>query len=366
MRNIIIKFWRGESEYWRWILFLPLFCLSKLYGLCLLIRNSFYRWGVLKIDEVPIPVLAIGNITVGGTGKTPLVERLAFRLKEAGFNPGIITRGYKRSRQGTFCIDRNNDTAIEVGDEALMLARKTKIPVVVGTRRSRAIVEAMKKCSVDLAILDDGFQVRNIRKNVEVVVVKGGERNKSTELLPLGPCREPIGRLRDADAILINNDSVYPETGSLLRGIPTFKMTYRPVHLYNMKHNLITHYNILTGKKVLAFAGLGDNRSFFDLLRSLGARVVREVSFQDHYAYRAQDIEKISSFSDANLVVTTEKDAVKLFGMTIPDNLFYLSIEVNIEGEQELVDVILRKIESSGLTLPGLSAGKRVHKYWAN
>jgi tetraacyldisaccharide 4'-kinase len=366
MRNVIIKIWQDESEYGKWFLLLPLFCISRLYRFCLLIRNSLYDWGVLKTDEVSIPVLAIGNITVGGTGKTPLVEKLAFRLKEMGFNPGIITRGYKRTRQGTFCIDRNNDKATEVGDEALMLARKTKIPVVVGTRRALAVVEAMRKCSVDLAILDDGFQVRNIRKNVEIVVVKGGERNKSTDLFPLGPCREPMGRLRDADAVLLNNGSIGPEIADLLEGIPTFKMSYRPVHLYNMKHNLITHYNTLNGKKVLAFSGLGDNMSFFELLRSLGAHLVREFSFQDHHVYRVEDIEKISSFHDVNLIVTTEKDAVKISEMTIPDNLFYLSIEVNIENEKELIEVILKKIEFSGLTLPRLGTGNQIQKYWAN
>jgi tetraacyldisaccharide 4'-kinase len=366
MRNIVIKIWRGESEYGKWFLSFPLYALSKLYRACLLMRNYLYNSGVFKIDEVSIPVVAIGNITVGGTGKTPVVERLAYRLKESGFNPGIITRGYKRARKGTFCIDRNNDKAVDVGDEALMLARKTKTPVVVGKRRSLAIIEAMRKCNVDLALLDDGFQVKNIKKNVEIVVIKGEENDKAHNLFPYGPYREPLGRLRDADAILINNGCLGSEIAGLIEGIPTFKMEYRPLHLYNMKHNLITHYNVLKEKKVLAFSGLGDNRSFFELLRTLGAHVVREISFQDHHSYRIKDIEEISSFRDVNLIITTEKDAVKISGMTIPDNLFYLSIEVNIEREQELIEVIQRKLGISGFTLPGLRAGKRVQKNWAN
>jgi tetraacyldisaccharide 4'-kinase len=253
-----------------------------------------------------------------------------------------------------------------VGDEALMLARKTKLPVVVGARRSIAIVEAMKKYSVDLAILDDAYQVKNIRKTVDVVVIKGGEKNGCTDLFPLGPCREPLVRLRDADAILINSGSVSAEIGGLIQKIPTFRMEYKPVHLYNMKHNLITHYNVLRGKKVLAFSGLGDNRSFFELLRTLGADLVREVSFPDHHDYRDKDIEEVSSFESASLVVTTEKDAVKIGGMKLPDNLFYLSVEVDIEGEQELINVIRRKIEASGLTLPSLGAENSVKKHWAN
>jgi len=227
MRNIVIKIWRGESEYGKLFLSFPLYALSKLYRACLLMRNYLYSSGVLKIDEVSI-------------------------------------------------------------------------------------------------------------------------------------------RLRDADAILINNGCLGSEIAGLIEGIPTFVMEYRPLHLYNMKHNLITHYNVLKEKKVLAFSGLGDNRSFFEFLRSLGAHVVREISFQDHHSYRSKDIEEISSFRDINLIITTEKDAVKISGLTIPDNLFYLSIEVNIEREQELIEVIQRKLGISGLTLPGLRAGKRVRKNWAN
>jgi len=367
MRNFITKIWSGEAKYEKWFLFPPLFVLSTLYRLCMHIRTLLYKSGILKVDEVPIPVLAVGNITVGGTGKTPVVERLAFRLKEIGFTPGIITRGYKRTREGTFCVDRYKDQAMEVGDEAVMLAKKTKIPVVVGIKRSAAIVEAMKKCKVNLAILDDGFQVLNIKKNVDVVVVKGGNRNTCMDLFPLGPCREPIVRLKDADAILINNGSVGPEIEKTIVGIPTFRMVYRPIHLYNVKHNLITHYKVLKGKKVLAFAGLGDNRSFFELVRSLGADVVREVSFHDHYAYKAKDIEKLSSYGDVNLIVTTEKDAVKIVNMAIiPDNLFYLSIEAGIEKEQELIDIILKKIGIAAVTIPDLMIESKVQKHWTH
>lgn len=363
MSTIILKIWNGESFFGKLILFLPLFVISRIYSLCLAIRNILYSSGYLKIDEVSIPVVSVGNITVGGTGKTPVVEKLATGLKEIGFNPGIVTRGYKRTRQGTFCIDRNNDRAEDVGDEAFMLAKKTMIPVVVGARRSLAIVEAMRKCNIDIAILDDGFQVRNIKKNVEIVVVKGGEHNKSTDLFPLGPRREFAGRIRYADAVLINNGSISLDIANHLVDTPTFRMKYRPVHLYNMKHNLITHYNILKGKKVCAFSGLGDNRSFCDLLRSLGAQVEKEVSFQDHHAYRMKDIEKILSFCDVNLIVTTEKDAVKLSGMDIPDNLFYLSVEANIEDEKKLMEIILGKIASSAIELHGLGSGNRPQKH---
>ncbi|OPY65074.1 MAG: Tetraacyldisaccharide 4'-kinase [Syntrophorhabdus sp. PtaU1.Bin050] len=366
MRKAIVKVWKGEAKYARWLLHPPLYCLSRLYGLGLRIREHLFRKGVAKIDEVSIPVVSVGNITVGGTGKTPVVERLALALREMGFNPGIVTRGYKRTRKGTFCVDRDRDRAEDVGDEALMLAKRTKTPVIVGTRRAQAIVEGMRKCDIDLALLDDGFQVKNTKKDVDIVVVNGGERAGAYDLLPLGPCREPVARVREADAILVNKGNLDAGMARLVDGIPVFKVRYKPAHLYNMKRNVMAHFNFLKKRKVLAFSGLGDNTSFFDLLRSLGADIVREVPFPDHHRYTTKDIEELASCKDANILVTTEKDAVKIAGMDVPDDLFYLSIEVTIEREQELLDLICRKLEASNVTLPSLGDGERVRKHWAN
>lgn len=360
------KIWTGESRYGRLLLFVPLFLLSKIYGLILSARETLYKKGVLKVDEVFIPVISVGNISLGGSGKTPVVERLALLLKDNGLNPAIVTRGYKRSRKGIFTVDRIHDTAREVGDEALMLARRTTVPVVVGTRRGMAIVEAMRKYGADVAILDDGFQVRNLRKNVEIVVIKGNGGKRLFNLFPLGPCREPLERLREADAVLMNGKPMATDVENMIRHVPTFRMTYRPLHLYNMKYNRIAHYNVVRGRKVLAFSGLGDNRSFFRLLRELEAEVVKEYSFRDHHAYSEEDIKKIASFKGASLIITTEKDAVKILGMPMPDNLFYLSVEAEIEREQEFLDVVMKRIqEADGLVLPA-HRGNRDRKYWVH
>jgi tetraacyldisaccharide 4'-kinase len=366
MRNTILKVWKGEAKFTRWFLYPPLYCLSRLYSLGLHLREHLFRKGVTKIDEVSIPVVSVGNITVGGTGKTPVVEKLALGLRDMGFNPGIVTRGYKRTRKGTFCVDRARDKAEDVGDEALMLAKRTKAPVIVGTRRSLAIVEGMRKCDIDLALLDDGFQVKNTKKDVDIVVLNGGARNATYDLLPLGPCREPVVRVREADAILVNKGDLDPGMARLAEGIPTFRVRYKPTYLYNMKHKVIAHFNFLNKRKILAFSGLGDNKSFFDLLRTLGADIVREVSYPDHYGYTSKDMEELASCKDARVLITTEKDAVKIEGMDVPDGLFYLSIEASIEKEQELLALICRKLEASNVTLPGSRAGERVRKHWVN
>ncbi|WP_028893731.1 tetraacyldisaccharide 4'-kinase [Syntrophorhabdus aromaticivorans] len=361
-----MKVWKGEASYARWLLHPPLYCLSRLYGLGLRIREYLFKKGVAKIDEVSIPVVSVGNITVGGTGKTPVVEKLALALKGMGFNPGIVTRGYKRIRKGTFCVDRDRDTAEDVGDEALMLAKRTKVPVIVGARRSQAIVEGMRKCDIDLALLDDGFQVKNTKKHVDIVVVSGGGRGGTYDLFPLGPCREPVARVRDADAVLVNKGYLDPGMARLVDGIPTFKVQYKPAYLYNVKHNVMTHFNFLKKRKILAFSGLGDNESFFELLRSLGAHIVREIPFPDHHRYTPKDIEGLASCKDVKVLITTEKDAVKITGMDVPDGLFYLSIEATIEKEQELLALIRRKLEASEVTLPALGSGERARKHWAN
>jgi tetraacyldisaccharide 4'-kinase len=344
MRNLILKVWRGEAKHLKWFMYPLLFFLSCLYKLCLKLREAFYDMGMIKTKEVSIPVVSIGNITLGGTGKTPVVEKLSIKLKEFGLNPGIATRGYKRERGGMFCVDVKNDTAKEVGDEAFMLAKKTQIPVLVGADRAEAIGQGIRNLRIDVALLDDGFQLKNIKKDIDILILNGREGGNNG-LFPLGPYREPAERIKDADVIIINKGEMNCKAGQYGEGIPVFRAHYKPAHLYNIKMNLITHYNFLKNRNVLAFSGLGDNRSFFDLLKAMGVNVLHEISYPDHYVYKRRDMERLTSFKDVEIFVTTEKDAVKITHMDIPENLFYLAIEMAIEREQEFMDCIIKKIE---------------------
>jgi tetraacyldisaccharide 4'-kinase len=299
---------------------------------------------MIKTKEVSIPVVSIGNITLGGTGKTPVVEKLSMRLKESGLNPGIATRGYKRERGGMFCVDVKHDTAKEVGDEAFMLAKKTQIPVLVGADRAEAIGMGIRNLRINVALLDDGFQLKNIKKDMDILIINGMEGGNNG-LFPLGPYREPTERIKDADVIIINKGETNGETGQYGKGIPVFRAQYKPAYLYNIKMNLITHYNFLKNRSVLAFSGLGDNRSFFDLLKTMGVNVLHEISYPDHYAYKRRDMARLPSFKDVEIFVTTEKDAVKIAHMDIPENLFYLAIEMVIEREEEFMECIIKKIK---------------------
>ncbi len=356
MRNTILRVWSREARHLRWILYVPLAFVSCLYRVGLFVREQMYKTGIVKIEKVAIPVLSIGNITLGGTGKTPVAERLSKRLQEEGFHPGIITRGYRRKKKGVFPVDVRRETAESAGDEAFMLAKKTRIPVIVGKNRLEAIERGIRSFRIDMAILDDGFQVRNLRKDFDLVLLNGKDSPGSHELFPLGPFREPPGRIRDSHAILINKGGLDKETLAYTSSIPNFRVTYKPMHLYKMKRNLITHPDFLKGKRITAFSGLGDNRSFFDLLKNIGAHVVHEMPFPDHHRYTVADLKKCASFDDVHCIVTTEKDAVKIAPMKIPENLFYLSIEAFIEDEDELIKLLLKKIgkQPDGLFMTGV------------
>ncbi|HUJ88984.1 MAG TPA: tetraacyldisaccharide 4'-kinase, partial [Syntrophorhabdales bacterium] len=136
----------------RAVLFLPLGFLSWIYRICLAVREYLFKAGLLRVEKAPIPVVSVGNITVGGTGKTPVVELLSRRLREKGFSPGIVTLGYKRKRGGVFCVNVKKDDAVSVGDEALMLARKTGLPVIVGKKRVQAVELGIREFGIDLAL----------------------------------------------------------------------------------------------------------------------------------------------------------------------------------------------------------------------
>ena len=343
MRNSILRLWKGEAGYLRWFLYPPLFFLSFIYKICLDMRERLYKKGIIKTVDVPIPVISVGNITLGGTGKTPLVAWLSERLKEAGFTPGIITRGYKRRRRGVFCVDPKADQASEVGDEALLLARRLKTPVIVGVDRAKAIELGISMFNIDLALIDDGFQLKGLRKDVEICLLNGKD-NGEAGLFPAGPYREEKERIRDAHIILINKGEPDRVLKGYIEGMPSFRVRYRPMYLYNIKEDLIVHYRYLKGKRVVAFSGLGDNKSFFEMIDAIGAEIKEMIAFPDHYVYKTKDLKRLRAYNNMDAFVTTEKDAMKLRGMDVPPNTFYLAIDVDIEEKEGFLNLVSERL----------------------
>jgi len=291
-----MRFWyrRGAIAWLLW----PV---SLLFGLLVFLRRFLYFIRLLKSRHPGVPVIVVGNITVGGSGKTPLVLWVAEFLKAKGWSPGIVSRGYKGSGGGKGSAPRAANIAsdpAEVGDEPVVLARRSGCPVWVGADRL-AVVDALRAGSpgVDVLILDDGLQHYRLRRDLEIAVVDGRGLGNGF-LLPAGPLREPARRLRTVDAVVANGMSQKADFTMLLDGDTLHRMTdandRRPLKAF-------------AGQKAHAVAGIGDPNRFFLHLRGAGVRILPH-PFPDHHAFTPRDLE----FGDALPVLMTEKDAVKL------------------------------------------------------
>lgn len=346
MRHFFQTFWYRKEPKKNRVALAILFLLSEIYRWGLYLRE--YLLCKKAIKTVPVPVVSVGNLSVGGEGKTPLVMRIASFFVESGFKPAVITRGYRRKKSGIFSVNTEKHDSRVCGDEAYLMAKNLKCPVVVGKKREEAAKKAIEEHGANLVILDDGFQVRTLKKDVEVVVIKTARSSLNFNLFPLGPMREPLESIRRSDIIVLNQGfkstltSQIPE--SLLDSIPVFYCRLKVLNLCNIRTNTYKDYNYLRGKEIVAFSGLADNDSFFNLLKDIGARLKHVFSFPDHHFYTGRDIRRILK-RKADIYVTTEKDAVKLQCLDIPDTFYYLSVEMTIEREKEFFSTILNLIE---------------------
>jgi tetraacyldisaccharide 4'-kinase len=275
----------------------PLIPFSWIFSAIVSLRRFCYNIGLLSQQYFDVPVIVVGNLTVGGTGKTPLVIHIANLLKQRGKIPGIISRGYKGKAKGPVCVTEFSDPRM-VGDEAVLLAKKLHCPVVVGANRPDALRLLLKTFPIDVVIADDGLQHYALYRHIEIAVVDGVRRFGNGFCLPTGPLREPKKRLRSVDFI-INNGGI-PENNE-------YDMEMLPLALYNLlEPDQKRALNTLEGKRVHAVAGIGHPERFFQLLRSYHIQVIPH-SFPDHTFFKPTDIQ----FSDELPVIMTEKDAVK-------------------------------------------------------
>ncbi len=305
-----------------------------LFRLAAMLRRAFYRVGLLHSVRLAVPVIVVGNISVGGTGKTPLVLWLANFLRQQGRRPGIISRGYGGSAASPAEVGADSDPAV-VGDEPLLLARKSGCPVWVGRDRvaaAEALLRAHPEC--DVLVSDDGLQHYRLGRDVEIAVVDG-ERGFGNGLpLPAGPLRESVSRLDSVDAVVVNG-------GGRNAGVPaknTFDMLLAGRLFYNLRNPAQRIEPSDLRGKLHAVAGIGNPRRFFDLLRGSGLDFEAH-AFPDHCAYRAQDLD----YADADAILMTEKDAVKCAGFA-DERFWVLAVEaVLAPGFGELILQKLRK-----------------------
>lgn len=327
--------WYG-SPGWLWLL-LPL---AWLYRSIAATRRALYRLRLLRSWRAPVPVIVIGNINVGGTGKTPLAIALCEVLQRAGFRPGIVSRGYG-ARPGSFPhIVSMDDSAAGSGDEPLLLARRTHCPVVIAPRRADAAQALLARYDCDVLLCDDGLQHYALRRDIEVAVIDAARGLGNGHSLPVGPLREPPSRLRSVDAVLWNGavpGAVLPQ----LRGAATqHAFTLEPSALVSLDdaQSVPPRTWCRQHPRVHAVAGIGNPARFFATLRELGCEVI-EHAFPDHHVFTAADL----LFDDALPVVMTEKDAVKCDALELPRHWF---LQVRAVLPQSLGAAIVDKLRA--------------------
>ncbi|MCK0506309.1 tetraacyldisaccharide 4'-kinase [Aromatoleum anaerobium] len=292
-------FWQTRSL--AAVLLLPL---SGLFLLLATARRQLFKLRIRRAVRLPVPVVVVGNIAVGGSGKTPVVEWLVARLREAGFTPGIVSRGYGSEVAGVVIVPPHGD-ARQFGDEPVLLARLTACPVAVGADRPAvafALLQAHPEC--DVIVADDGLQHYPLARDVEIAVVD--ERTLGNRwLLPAGPLREGPGRLGDVDMIVAHG-AMSPALSSLLDGRPVFAMHLEGGEFRRLDGSACCNAEAFRGRRVHALAGIGRPERFFAQLAGMGLDVVPH-PFPDHHPFTAADLD----FAPGEPKILTSKDAVK-------------------------------------------------------
>lgn len=306
LERSISRSWYGK---WGWT-----WCLSPLLLLSAPIIHNKRRQFLSKRQnfscQSKLPVIVVGNITVGGTGKSPMVLALADLLKQQGYRPGIVTRGHKRDSNEPVIVTQHS-LASEVGDEPLMLYRRSQCPVAVSSKRAEAIQTLETQTSVDVIISDDGLQHYAMDRDIEIIMVDAQRGLGNSMLLPVGPLREPAKRLDEADFVFAIGNPAPVATCT-----PCF---HGDLHLANMVHlaenDKTLSIDALSSRDWLVVAGIGNPDRFISSLQAKGlGQSAKTRFFSDHHAYHREDL------NSCNSVLMTEKDAVKVESFANPDD----------------------------------------------
>ncbi len=307
------------------VILLPL---GWLFGVAVRLRQWLYRAGVFPTVDVGRPVIVVGNVSAGGTGKTPLTLWLALQLRAAGLRPGIVLRGYGGSARVPRLVSADAKVA-EVGDEALLLARRSGCPVAIGADRVAA-ARLLAEGKADVIIADDGLQHLRLGRVAEFVVIDGERRFGNRRLLPAGPLREPLRRLETVDALVVNGDRVIEQE------IPMGLTATDAITLIGGSRRALSHF---APGPVHALAAIGNPSRFFRLLETHGVRVIPH-ALPDHRRLTREDLE----FGDSLPVLMTEKDAVKCESFAERRHWFVpVDAVFDAEDGRGLLDLVLRR-----------------------
>ncbi len=329
----IEKHWYRSSYTLLTLLLLPF---SWLFRLLIFLRFSLYRAGWKKIISFPVPVIVVGNITVGGTGKTPMVIWLIHCLQKMGYQPGVVSRGVGGEDTNSLRWVKENSVPSDVGDEAVLIVKRTQCPMVICKDRVLAVRELLTQSTCNIVIADDGLQHYRLGRQIEIVMLDGARQVGNGELLPAGPLREPLSRLQRSDFILVQGST---ELKLSSENVFTMTLVGQALLSFSALHETKSLHD-LSGQTVHAVAAIGNPDRFFALLRGFNIQVI-EHRFKDHYLFQPQDF----AFADHLPIVMTEKDAVKCVAFAndfASQGMWYLPVdaELPIEFEKKLQEKI--------------------------
>ncbi|MDN6318422.1 MAG: tetraacyldisaccharide 4'-kinase [Marinobacter sp.] len=342
MTSLVDRLWYGKSR--------PLLLLTPLSWLYRAVAESRRRKATeAHAQKLSVPVVVVGNITAGGTGKSPLTAALVDTMQSAGWRPVVLSRGYGGNSSEYPLLVTEDTLSSLAGDEPVMLAQATGVPVVVDPDRLRGAAYALDNALGDVLISDDGLQHYRLPRDIELSVFDGSRGIGNGALIPVGPLREPVDRLNTVDFVIVNGAAAAEDNGRVpakaLSGIEhphIYAMDLRPTRLVNLKTGETRSPESLHGQKIRSIAGIGNPTRFFDTLKALGAKQIA-VPFPDHHRFRPEDL----GTESGHLLVMTAKDAVKCRSFA-PDNAWVLYVEAKMP--EAFSKAVLEKLRVSAGT----------------
>ena len=319
--------------------------LSLLYQIALFIRRFFYKINFLEAKSLPCKIISVGNITVGGSGKTPTVEYLSKLLQSKGKKVGIISRGYRRNSKKTLIVTdgKTKPKTWEIfGDEPYLLAQKLdNVPIIVGKSRYEAGTKMIENFNPDIIIMDDGFQHISLSRDLDIVLVNSKDTQDTHNLIPAGNLREPISNLSRADLVVLTKTNIHKPSDYLINIIENVKCPSinNKIELDDILINIKGEsydLEIINSKNVYIFSALGDHEGFEKTMENTRAIIVGHDKYPDHYIYTSKDLKRIESNAkknSANFLITTEKDIVKTKDYTSKMGIYAVRMKMVFEPE---------------------------------
>jgi tetraacyldisaccharide 4'-kinase len=314
--------------------------LTRLYGAASALRNTLFDRGVLSARRLEQPVVSVGNLSLGGSGKTPFVIALGELLKARGVRFDVLSRGYGRKTRGVLVVETDG-TAADFGDEPLLIARRLGVPVIVGESRYEAGRVAERKFQPQLHILDDGFQHRSLAREFDIVLMT--ESDFDDRLLPSGRLREPLSSLQRADAIVLPRD--FSGQSFSVHELTIENFARQGKLIWRMQRDIA-----LSAVPVspIVFCGIARPQQFFSQVRATGIKTAAEVEFRDHHIYDTQDVERLVAMGGklgAGGFLTTEKDAINLGSLQAELEPFAVAaLRLTLDNPADVIDAILARI----------------------